>query len=190
MCGLLRFDFGCFLCWKMRGGGSWVFWWVFFFPKLSNLSERTRSSYQRVWHVLMEAVVPSFSLIFTKPACLPLCSPLLLQPNASSASQQNHLVSSLPAAKGLVEVRSSAQRISLMKKIRNGNYPNWKECLAGDHVPNSSSHFSWSLEALKRKSFFYLNILVISHLLIFEQLSLPTNKVLMKAMDPVFFPPL
>lgn len=63
----------------------------------------------------MEAVVSSFSLIFIRAACLPLCCPLLLQANASSPSQENHLLSSLPAAKGLVEVRSSAQRIPLMK---------------------------------------------------------------------------
>lgn len=63
-----------------------------------------------------EHVVPSFSLIFIKPACLPLCCPLLLQPNASSPSQQNHLLFSLPAAKGFIEVRPSPQRIPLMKK--------------------------------------------------------------------------
>lgn len=50
-----------------------------FFSELSNLSERTKSFYQRVWHVLLEAVVPSFSLNFTKAACLLLCFPLLLQ---------------------------------------------------------------------------------------------------------------
>lgn len=80
-------------------------------------------------------------------------------------------------------------RESLSRKKRNGSYPNWKERLAGDHVSNSSYCFSWSLEALKRKSIFYLNIFVISHL-IFEQLSIPTNEVLMKAMDPVFWTPL
>lgn len=51
-------------------------------------------------------------------------------------------------------------------------------------------HFSSSLEALKGKFIFYLDILVISNLLVSKQLSLPTTEVLMKAMDSVFFPPL
>lgn len=75
------------------------------------------------------------------------------------------------------------------KKYISGSHPNWKECLAGKCVPNSSSHFSWSLEALKGKFIFYLDILVISNLLVSKQLSFPTNEVLMKAKAPVLKSP-
>lgn len=75
------------------------------------------------------------------------------------------------------------------KKYINGSHPNWKECLAGKCVPNSSSHFSWSLEALKGKFIFYLDILLISNLLVSKQLSFPTNEVLMKAKAPVLKSP-
>lgn len=92
----------------------------------------------------MEAIVPPFSLIFLKSACLPLCSPLLLQPNASSPSQKNHLLSSLPAAKGLVEVRSSAQRISLMKKKEMETIQNeknvWQVTVYQTAIPLSPDH--------------------------------------------------
>lgn len=130
--------------------------------------------------------MPSFSLDFTRAACLPLCSPLLLHPHVSSPSLQYRLLSCLSAAKGLVEAKSSAQGISTLK-MRNGNHPNWNECLAGDREPNTSSHFSSSLEALKGKFVFYLDILVISILLFPKQLSLPTNEVLAETMGPVFF---
>lgn len=39
-------------------------------PQLSHLSERMKSVYQRVWHVLLGAVEPSFCLDFTQAACL------------------------------------------------------------------------------------------------------------------------